>query len=106
MATILGLAVSFHDSSLALVKDGTLCEVVEVERLSRVKKMRATELMPYGADLLRRHGVRVSDLDAVVTCLHGVLATDCEWRLPPPPFSRPAPAAPRAHAGSRHRWCA
>jgi predicted NodU family carbamoyl transferase len=47
MSTILGLAVNFHDSNLALVKEGTLCEVVEVERLSRIKKMRATELVPY-----------------------------------------------------------
>lgn len=82
MATILGLAVSYHDSSLALVKDGKLCEIVEVERLSRVKKMRAKELMPYGMDLLRRHGVAVSDLDAIATCLHGDLATDCEWKFP------------------------
>ena len=82
MSTILGLAVNFHDSNLALVKDGTLCEVVEVERLSRVKKMRATELMPYLIPLLRRYGLTVSDLDAVATCLHGSLATDCEWAFP------------------------
>ncbi|MFL6261009.1 MAG: carbamoyltransferase C-terminal domain-containing protein [Thermoanaerobaculia bacterium] len=82
MSTILGLAVNFHDSNLALVKDGTLCEVVEVERLSRVKKMRATELMSYLVPLLRRHGLAVSDLDAVATCLHGGLVTDCEWRFP------------------------
>ncbi len=88
MPTILGLAVSFHDSSLALVKDGRLSEVVEVERLSRIKKMRATELMPYGNALLRRHGVALSDLDAVATCLHGGLATDCEWRFPAL-YSRP-----------------
>jgi carbamoyltransferase len=82
MPTILGLAVNFHDSNLALVKDGKLCEVVEVERLSRIKKMRATELVPYLVALLRRHGLTISDLDAVATCLHGGLATDCEWAFP------------------------
>ena len=60
----LGISGFFHDSAVALVRDGTLLGCVEEERFNREKH---TGAFPEQAltSLLGAHGLDVSDLDEV-----------------------------------------
>ncbi len=84
--TILALAVNYHDSCVALLRDRVLVEVLELERLTRTKHVRESLLADPVRQMLNRHHIGFNDVDVVATCLHGGLPEGFEWSFNDKPY--------------------
>ena len=62
---ILGISAYYHDSSACLVIDGEIIDAVHEERFTRIKHDSSFPAESVGY-ILRRSGLKISDLDAVV----------------------------------------
>lgn len=84
---ILSLAVNYHDSCVALMHDGVMIENLELERITRIKHARVSQLDQPAMEILQRHGLRFEDVDIVATCLHGGLPKGFEWSFEKSPYN-------------------
>ena len=65
MATVLGISAFYHDSAVALIKDGEIIAAAQEERFSRKKHDAGFPKKALGY-VLKEHNIKLNDIDNIV----------------------------------------
>ena len=65
MSFILGISAYYHDSAVALIKNGEIIYASQEERFSRIKHDSSFQKLAL-TDLLKFCGIKISEIDAII----------------------------------------